>query len=67
MLYTTGTNISQAVDELTKTTVDEAAGIEEISATINDILAQSNSVADCAVTNARNIEGLAEEIMKMDS
>jgi methyl-accepting chemotaxis protein len=66
-LYATGSNISQAVGELTKTTVDEAAGIEEISATINDILIQSNSVADCAVVNSKNIEGLAEEIMKMDS
>jgi Methyl-accepting chemotaxis protein len=65
-LYSTGTNITQAISELSKTVIDEAAGIEEISATITDILTQSNSVAECAFTNARNIEGLAEDILKLE-
>lgn len=65
LLYSTGTNITQAVGELARTAVDEAAGTEEIAATITDILTQSNSVADCASTNARNIDSLAEDIMKL--
>ncbi len=65
-LYATGTNITQAVSELARTTVDEAAGTEEIAATITEIMEQSNSVAECAYKNARNIEGLAEEILKLE-
>lgn len=64
-LYASATNITHGVNELSKTTVDEAAGSEEIAATITDILEQSNSVAECAYTNARNIECLAENILNL--
>lgn len=64
-LYSTSMGISQAVNELSKTTVDEAAGTQEIATSITDIAASSNLIAEHAAANARNIENLAEDILKM--
>lgn len=65
-LCITGSGISQAVNELAKTTVDEAAGTQEIAMNITNILDKSNSIVNCASINAENIERLAEEILKME-
>ena len=39
---------------------------EEFAATITEIVKQSNSIAESAYKNARDIEGLAENILKLE-
>jgi methyl-accepting chemotaxis protein len=65
-LYLMSTNITQVMNELSKTSFDEAAGTEEINATMSDILTESNIVADTSSENARGIEKLAEEILNIN-
>lgn len=65
-LYLMSTSITQVMNELSKTSYDEAAGTEEINATMSDILTESNIVAETASDNARGIEKLAEEILNIN-
>jgi methyl-accepting chemotaxis protein len=65
-LYTTSMNITKVMNDLSKTSYDEAAGTEEITATMTDILTESNLVAESASANARDIEKLAENILNFE-
>lgn len=64
-LCNTGAGISIAVNELTQTSIDEAAGTQDISLAINEIMECSSLISRHTADNARNVDKLAEKIMSI--
>lgn len=61
-LCSTGAGISIAVSQLTQNNIDGAAGTQEITASINEVMESCNLIFSCASDNTKNVDKLAETI-----
>lgn len=61
-LCSTGAGISIAVNQLTQNNIEGAAGTEEITASINEVMESCHLVFRNASDNTRNVDKLAETI-----
>lgn len=61
-LCSTGAGISIAVSQLTQNTIDGAAGTQEITASINEVMESCNLIFRYASDNTKNVDKLAETI-----
>ncbi|MDF2938747.1 MAG: tlpA [Paenibacillaceae bacterium] len=61
-LCSTGAGISIAVSQLTQNTIDGAAGTQEITASINEVMESCNLIFRYASDNTKNVDKLTEAI-----
>ncbi|MNC10504.1 Methyl-accepting chemotaxis protein 2 [compost metagenome] len=62
-LCSTGAGISVAVSQLTQNTIEGAAGTQEITASINEVMESCNLIFQYASDNTKNVDKLAETII----